>query len=148
MQCDPKERPLLPDGLILTRLPGGSIVQEGLDHLSRNLRTIPAQLLLVGGPRLRRLGLNIPFPAEPPEHFLYHLLWESNPNSAHSRYNALIRLLVRSASKGQQNASSRRGGTTPGIHNHACPRGKGTRPRVSYRRSNGSVARGKWDASV
>jgi len=79
---------------LLNELPGGSVVKEGLDNLAKKQNTIPAQLLLVGGPRLRSLGLNIPSPPDPPEHLLYHLLWTSDPNAAHSRYNALIRLLV------------------------------------------------------
>lgn len=81
-------------GLPLDALPGGSFVKEGLSHLASNQKTVAAQLLLIGAPRLRKLGFDVPLPTDPPEHHLYHLLWHTNPNSAHSQYNALIRLLV------------------------------------------------------
>jgi hypothetical protein len=79
----------------LTAFPGGDLVQEGLADLARGAETIPALLVLIGAPRLRRLGLPIPASTIPlPEHRLYERLAESDPDSAHSRYNALIRHLV------------------------------------------------------
>ncbi len=52
-------------------------------------------LVLIGAPRLRRLGIDIDDRADgPPEHKLYELLSAADPDSAHSRYNALISRLV------------------------------------------------------
>jgi hypothetical protein len=75
-------------------LPGGSVVAQGLSDLAKGRESIPALLVLIGAPRLRRLGLAVPEVAGCPEHSLYALLSRSDPNSAHSRYNALIRKLV------------------------------------------------------
>jgi hypothetical protein len=79
----------------LTALPGGDLVQEGLADLARGAETIPALLVWIGAPRLRQLGLQVPeSPYEIPEHRLYEVLAESDSDSAHSRYNALIQRLV------------------------------------------------------
>lgn len=75
-------------------LPGGEIIRRGLVDLKGGAITVPALLVLIGGPRLRTLDLPVP-PAEGnPEHELYDLLSQQDPDSAHSRYNALIRILV------------------------------------------------------
>jgi len=79
----------------LEALPGGDLLQEGLTDLNRGLETVPALLVSIGAPRLRRIGLPVPervFPS--PERRLYDLLAESDVDSAHSRYNALVRRLV------------------------------------------------------
>ena len=79
----------------LTAFPGGDLVQEGLADLARGADTIPALLVSIGAPRLRRLGLKVPEAAFPsPEMRLYERLAESDSDSAHSRYNALVRRLV------------------------------------------------------
>jgi hypothetical protein len=39
----------------LDALPGGDLVRQGLDDLRRGVESIPALLVLSGGPRLRRL---------------------------------------------------------------------------------------------
>ena len=81
--------------MILTALPGGDLVEEGIADLTRGVETIPALLVSIGAPRLRRMGLPVPEPAIPsPEHRLYDRLAETDPDSAHSRYNALVRRLV------------------------------------------------------
>lgn len=77
-----------------TILPGGDVIQAGLDDLQRGIESVPALLVSIGAPRLRRLGLSIPSPIPSPEERLYQLLRQSNPDMAHSRYNALIRRLV------------------------------------------------------
>lgn len=52
-------------------------------------------LVLIGAERLSRIGLSIPPAAvADPEHRLYALLAAEGSDSAHSRYNALIRQLV------------------------------------------------------
>jgi hypothetical protein len=79
----------------LSPYPGGELIRQGLDHLAQGRESEAAFLVLIGAPRLRRLGINVcEFHGEPPEHKLYELLSASDPDSAHSRYNALIRRLV------------------------------------------------------
>lgn len=48
----------------------------------------------IGSPRLRSAGVPIPRTLDEPEHGLYALLSAEHEDSAHSRYNALIRRLV------------------------------------------------------
>ena len=78
----------------LETLPGGDLVQEGLADLARGARPSRA-------PGLDRRAA----PAPPgsagagaaissPEHRLYERLAETDSDSAHSRYNALVRPLV------------------------------------------------------
>jgi hypothetical protein len=75
--------------------PGADLVGEGLDDLSRGVESIPSLLVSIGAPRLRRIGLPVPEGTIPEaEHRLYELLSKSDPDSAHSRYNALLRRLV------------------------------------------------------
>ena len=75
-------------------LPGADLVSEGLKDLSLGRETIAAFLVSIGEPRLRRLGLTLDRPLENPEARLYRLLASDGSDSAHSRYNALIRRLV------------------------------------------------------
>ena len=76
-------------------LPGEDLIEEGVRDLRARRETIAALLVAIGSPRLRQLGIemrdNLP---ENPEHRLYELLAKDEPDSAHSRYNALIRRLV------------------------------------------------------
>ena len=82
-------------GMNLEAFPGGDLVQEGLADLDRGVESIPALLVSIGAWRLRRIGLPVPESVIPsPEHRLYERLAESDPDSAHSRYNALVRRLV------------------------------------------------------
>jgi len=76
-------------------LPANDLVSAGLLDLRNQRETIAALLVAIGAPKLRRLGLDLPsvLPSNP-EHRLYDLLSVSGPDSAHSRYNALIRKLV------------------------------------------------------
>jgi hypothetical protein len=74
-------------------LPGADLVREGLEDLRAGRETAAALLVAIGGPRLRRLGIDAPV-LDSPEHRLYDLLAREHPDSAHSRYNALIRRLV------------------------------------------------------
>lgn len=78
-------------------LPGAELIREGLRDLERGVESVPALLVLVGAPRLRDLGIAVDVPVigdDFPEHRLYDLLAAEEPDSAHSRYNALIRRLV------------------------------------------------------
>jgi hypothetical protein len=80
----------------LAGLPGAEWVERGLEDLAAGRETPASLLVLVGAPRLRALGLDVPAAAVAgsPEHALYALLAAEDPDSAHSRYNALVRRLV------------------------------------------------------
>ena len=76
-------------------LPGNELIESGMSDLRAGRETIAALLVAVGAPRLIRLGVNLPdVLPDNPEHRLYALLEKDGPDSAHSRYNALIRRLV------------------------------------------------------
>jgi hypothetical protein len=76
-------------------LPGEDLIEAGIKDLSAGRETVEALLVAIGAPRLRRIGLDLPavLPATP-EHRLYELLARDDQDSAHSRYNSLIRRLV------------------------------------------------------
>jgi hypothetical protein len=79
----------------MASLPGHELVSEGLADLAAGRTTVPAMLVLVGAPRLRRAGIDVPHvDVTDPEHRLYELLAQEDSDGAHSRYNALIRQLV------------------------------------------------------
>lgn len=75
-------------------MPGGDLVAKGLADLTAGRLTAEALLVSVGAPRLRRLGILTVAPLSDPEDRLYELLASVDPDSAHSRYNSLIRRLV------------------------------------------------------
>jgi hypothetical protein len=75
-------------------LPGGDLIEAGLRDLERGVESVPALLVSIAAPRLRRLGYVISHPFPSPEYRLYEVLWQSDPDAAHGRYNALIRRLV------------------------------------------------------
>ena len=75
----------------MTGLPGEELIREGLADLAAGAATEAAMLVLIGAPRLRRLGLVIP---DPPAGWFYEMLSLDGTDAAHSRYNALIRTLV------------------------------------------------------
>lgn len=74
--------------------PGEDLIAAGLFDLEQGQESIPALLVSIGAPRLRRLGYEIAAPVSHPERRLYELLHGADPATAHSRYNALIRRLV------------------------------------------------------
>ena len=78
----------------LDALLGGDLVDSGLADLSRGIGSVEALLVSIAAPRLRRIGIEVPGAITEPERKLYELLAETHPDSAHSRYNALIRRLV------------------------------------------------------
>lgn len=75
-------------------LPGADLIETGLDDLTRGVVTVPALLVSIGVPRLRRLGVAVSSPIVAPERRLYEVLAADDPDMAHSRYNALVRRLV------------------------------------------------------
>ena len=76
-------------------LPGNNLIDAGVQDLWEGRETDAALLVAIGAPRLSRLGIKLPdrLP-DNPEHRLYALLAKDESDSAHSRYNALIRRLV------------------------------------------------------
>jgi hypothetical protein len=78
-------------------LPGAELVTRGLRDLASGAVTAESLLVLVAGPTLRRLGIDVPPPqrVQPPyEHRLYELLEKSFGTDAHGRYNSLLRRVV------------------------------------------------------
>jgi len=76
-------------------LPGGDLVDVGLRDLRRGIESPEALLVASFAPRLRRLGIGLPDrQIEEPEHRLFALLCASGADSAHRRYNALVRRMV------------------------------------------------------
>lgn len=78
-----------------SRLPGGDLIEAGLRDLAEARSSDAAELVLIGGPRLRGLGIDVPLDrSEGAEHRLYGRLAAEDARTAHARYNALIRRLV------------------------------------------------------
>ena len=75
-------------------LPGADLIREGLRDLARGVESIPALLVLIGAPRLRRIGFDVEDTPYFPEDRLYAVLAAEHGDAAHSKYNALIRTLV------------------------------------------------------
>lgn len=69
-------------------------MKKGLDDLAQSRETVEALLVSIAAPRLRGRGLLVVAPLREPEHRLYERLAREDPDSAHSRYNALLRRLV------------------------------------------------------
>ena len=78
----------------LGHLPGGDLVEKGLQDLENRRETIEALLVSAGAPRLRKAGLPVARALPNAEHRLYEALAQTDPDSAHSRYNALLRRLT------------------------------------------------------
>lgn len=79
----------------LERLPGGELVARGLADLGCGVESAEALLVCMAAARLRAAGIAVPGrPIASPEHRLYALLAADEPDSAHGRYNALVRRLV------------------------------------------------------
>jgi hypothetical protein len=79
----------------LRSLPGHELIEKGLSDLASERERVEALVVAIGAERLRHAGIAVP-PRVPtdPEKRLYALLSKNEPDSAHSRYNALIRQLV------------------------------------------------------
>lgn len=81
----------------LEGLPGGELIQEGLDELGRGVLGVGALLVAIGAPRLARAGIPVPeaaFLCRDAELLLYARLGEQRVRDPYSRYNALLRELV------------------------------------------------------
>jgi hypothetical protein len=71
-------------------LPGGDLVAKGLEDLASTRETVEALLVSIAATRLRSGGLSVPGVIPDAEHRLYDRLAREDPDSAHSRYNALL----------------------------------------------------------
>ena len=73
-------------------LPGGEILDAGLEHLAEDRETVESLLVSLAAPRLRREGVPLP-PAVFPEaeERLYQLLEGMDEDMAHARYLAYLR---------------------------------------------------------
>lgn len=80
--------------LSVAALPGGDLIERGLADRASGICSIEALLVSIGAPRLTRLGFEVPDPIPAAERRLYDRLHAEDPDSAHGRYNALIRRLV------------------------------------------------------
>jgi hypothetical protein len=80
--------------MIPAGIPGADLIELGMADLRDARGTEAALLVSIGAPRLRQLGLDVPSTVADPEHQLYAHLARRDPDSAHARYNALIRRLV------------------------------------------------------
>ena len=81
----------------LADLPGAELVLPGLRELRAGEPTEGALLVLIAGPRLRELGIDVPERSDIPrpyEHRLYELLEQTHGAGAYSRYGSLIRRVV------------------------------------------------------
>jgi hypothetical protein len=73
-------------------LPGGEIMDAGLEHLAEGRETIEGLLVSLAAPRLRREGVPLPPAVLPePEERLYRLLERVDEEMAHARYLAYLR---------------------------------------------------------
>lgn len=79
---------------LMEELPGEDLVRKGVADLERGIESVEALLVSIGAPRLDGLGFKVPNPIPSPELRLYELLAQEDSDSAHSRYNALVRRLV------------------------------------------------------
>ena len=75
-------------------LPGTELVRRGIADLQKGVESVESLLVSIGAARLTDLGYDVSAPLHSPEHRLYALLAQEDEDSAHSRYNALIRRLV------------------------------------------------------
>ncbi len=80
--------------MTLTHLPGGDLVAKGLDDLARGSESEEALLVSIAADRLRSAGLPVAKALSNASHRLYLRLAAEDEDSAHSRYNALLRRLT------------------------------------------------------
>ena len=75
-------------------LPGGDLVETGLADLTAGRESVAALLVSIGAARLRSAGFDVPPPIADARLRLYRRLADEDSDSAHGRFNALIRRLV------------------------------------------------------
>ncbi len=80
-------------GMRPAALPGAEVVENGLAELHEGRETVGSLLVSIAATRLGSAGCTIHDPLGEPEHRLYALLCRDGSDSAHARYNALLRRL-------------------------------------------------------
>jgi hypothetical protein len=74
------------------RLPGGAMIDKGLDDLAGGIESPESLAVSLAAPRLRREGVPVPAPCLPDaDRRLYRLLESRNADLAHARYLAWLR---------------------------------------------------------
>jgi hypothetical protein len=79
---------------VAATLPGAELVEQGLADLNGRRETVASLLVSIGAGRLAAAGCDVAEPFADPERRLYLLLARDDPDSAHGRYNALLRRLI------------------------------------------------------
>ena len=74
--------------------PGAELVEQGVRDLAAGVESAEALLVSIGATRLRAAGVQVATPIPDAELRLYELLAREDQDSAHGRYNALVRRLV------------------------------------------------------
>lgn len=77
-----------------TALPAADLVETGLADLRERRETVASLLVSTASTRLAAAGHAVDTPFPEPEQRLYALLAQEDPDSAHGRFNALVRQLV------------------------------------------------------
>lgn len=75
-------------------LPGGDMVDAGLNDLASGRTSVASLLVSLAAPRLRREGVPVTNPQPDPEQRLYRLLESTEGGLAYARYNAYLRLIT------------------------------------------------------
>ena len=88
-------------------LPGADLYVAAVEDLRAGVESPAALLIALARGRLVDAGLSVPAVAvDRPAHRLYDLLAAEDPESAHSRYNALLRRIV-SFARAAEHAAAR-----------------------------------------
>jgi hypothetical protein len=91
-----------------SRFPGDDLVESGLADLRAGRHTVASLLLAAAGPRLARVGVVLPeHNLDTTGRELYALLEAELGTRAHSRYNALHRLVISYCAARTQDARRR-----------------------------------------
>jgi hypothetical protein len=80
--------------MTLAHLPGGDLVSKGLEDLERGDESAEALLVSIAAARLKDAGIPLARVLHDAQHRLYLRLAAEDEDSAHSRYNALLRRLT------------------------------------------------------
>jgi hypothetical protein len=88
-------------------VPGADLLRQGNADLEKGIESVEALLVSIGWARLTAAGVELSPPLSRPENRLYDLLAAESPDSAHGRYNALIRRLVSLERAAEAEASAR-----------------------------------------
>ena len=78
----------------LLALPGGDLVEAGLADLAAGVESVPSLLVSMASSRLGKAGFAVSRPFPDAHMRLYLRLAAEDSDSAHGRFNALVRRLV------------------------------------------------------